>query len=83
MLYYNRIDGPERIDTKKTRVNLQPYSCNECHDVLMMSMNLSDIALLKIHGVDYRCTVIGISKNEVVSLLQEAHLNKTLKHYKI
>ena len=63
--------------------NLQPYSCNECHDVLMLSLNLSDIALLKIHGVDFRCTIIGISENEAVSLLQEAHLNKTLKHYKI
>ena len=26
----------------------QPYVCNRCHDSLMMSMNLSNIAVLKI-----------------------------------
>ena len=26
--------------------NFQPYPCNGCHDVLMMFMNLSDIAIL-------------------------------------
>ena len=27
----------------------QPYVCNGCHELLMMSMNLSDIAILKIN----------------------------------
>ena len=31
----------------------QPDVCNGCHNVLMISMNLSDIAILNIHGVDY------------------------------
>ena len=31
--------------------------CNGYHDVLMMSMNLSDISILKIHSVDYRCII--------------------------
>ena len=26
----------------------QPNACNRCHDLLMMSMNLSDIAILSI-----------------------------------
>ena len=26
----------------------QPYLCNRCHDLLMISVNLSDIAILKI-----------------------------------
>ena len=29
--------------------NLQPYVCNGCHDVLMMSMSLSNFAILKIN----------------------------------
>ena len=33
----------------------QPCVCNGCHDVLMMSMKLSDIAILNINGADYRC----------------------------
>ena len=31
----------------------QPYVCNRCHDLLMMSMNFSDIAILKIKNADY------------------------------
>ena len=42
----------------------------------MMSMNLNDIAILNIHGGDYRCIICGISKSEVVNLLQIAGLNK-------
>ena len=34
----------------------QPNVCNRCHDLLMMSMNLSDIAILNIKGPDYRYT---------------------------
>ena len=32
---------------------LQPNVCNRCHDLLMMSINLSDIAILNIRSVDY------------------------------
>ena len=32
----------------------QPNVCNRCHNLLMMSMNLSDIAILNIKGSDYR-----------------------------
>ena len=33
---------------------------NGCHDVLMMSMNLSDFAILNINGADYRCSISEI-----------------------
>ena len=46
----------------------QPNISNGCHDLLMMSMNLNNIANLTIHGADYCCIISGISKNEVVSL---------------
>ena len=32
----------------------------------MISMNLSDIAILNIKGSDYRCVISRISKNEVM-----------------
>ena len=48
----------------------QPEVCRGCHDLLMMSMNFSIIAILNIHGVDYHCIINGISKNEAVNLLQ-------------
>ena len=34
--------------------NFQPNVCNRCHELLIMSMNLSDIAILSIKGSDYR-----------------------------
>ena len=40
----------------------------------MMSMNLSDIAILSIHGVDYRYNIIGISKREATILMQNISL---------
>ena len=40
----------------------------------MMSMNLSDIAILNIKGADYRCIIHGISKNEAINLLQNIDL---------
>ena len=39
-------------------------------------MNLSDIAILNISGVDYRCIISIISKSELVNLLQKADLNE-------
>ena len=44
------------------RFKIQPYIYNRCHDLLMMSMNLTDNAILKIKSVDYRCIVTGIIK---------------------
>ena len=40
----------------------QPDVCNGCHDGLMMSMYLSDIAILNIHGVEYCCITNEVKK---------------------
>ena len=47
----------------------QPDGCNGCHDILMISMTLSNIAVLNIHSFDYRFIMNRISKSEVVNLL--------------
>ena len=47
----------------------QPNVCNRCHDLLIMSMNLSNIAILNIKGSDYCCIISGISKNEAINLM--------------
>ena len=54
----------------------QPNVCNRCHDLLMMSMNLSDIAILNIKVFDYRCIISLISKYEAVKLMQKADLTE-------
>ena len=48
--------------------------CNRCHDLLMMPMNLSDIAILNNKGADYRCIIGGISKSEPINLMQNTYL---------
>ena len=58
----------------------QPNVCNRYHDLLMMSMNLRDIAILN-KGSDYRCIISLISKNEAINLMQNADLTKKAEHY--
>ena len=47
----------------------------------MMSVNLSDIALLNIKGSDYHCIISLICKNEAIVLMQNADL--TVKNWNI
>ena len=81
MIYYDRIDVSEGIDVNKTWIKrvrclsllvflnhsfkFQPNVCNRCHDLLVMSLNLSDIAVLNIKGSDYRCIISLISKTRL------------------
>ena len=65
MLYYDRTDISEGIDinnktnaSKECDICLHKFQadvCNEYHDVIMMPINLDNIAILHILGVDYRC----------------------------
>ena len=40
----------------------------------MMSINLSDIAIINIKGSNYGCIISLISKNQVINLMQNADL---------
>ena len=42
----------------------------------MISINLSNITILKTKNVDYRCIITGISKNEAVKLSQNIDLTE-------
>ena len=55
---------------------LQPYVWNEFHDLLMMSMNLSDIVILNIKGSEYCCIISGISKTQTIKLMQSINLTE-------
>ena len=57
----------------------QPNISNRCHDLLLMSMNLSDIAILNIKGSDYCCIISLINKNEAINLIQNAALTEKSK----
>ena len=54
----------------------QPNVCKRCNDLLMISMNLGDIAILNIKGSRHRCIISRISKNEATNLMQNADLTE-------
>ena len=60
----------------KYSFNFQPNVCNRCHDLFMMSINLSDIVVLNIKGSDHRCIISLIGKNEAIKLLTNADLTE-------
>ena len=62
--------------------NSQQNVCNWCHDVLMMSMSLCNIAILNIQGVAYRCIINRICKSEALALLNNVNPNEKVEHYK-
>ena len=56
------------------RFKFPPDVCNGCHDILMVPMNLSDITLLNNYGVDCRCIINDISKNEAMGLSKKIQI---------
>ena len=52
----------------------QPHLCNGCHSVSMMAYESKNIAILNAKGVDYRCALWGISKDEAVNRLKNSVL---------
>ena len=55
---------------------------NRCHDLLMMSLNVSDVAILNVKDSDYCCIISLISKNEAINLIKNDDLTEKTKHYK-
>ena len=54
----------------------QPDVCTGCHDVLMMPVNLINIAILNNHGVDYCCIINRINIINALNVLQNANLSE-------
>ena len=56
------------------RFTFQRNVCNRCHDLLIMSMNLSGISILNIKDSHYRYIISFIGKNEAINFMQNAGL---------
>ena len=54
----------------------QTNVCNRYQDLLMMSINLSDITILNIKGSHYCCIISGISNSEAINLIHNIDLTK-------
>ena len=56
----------------------KPHVFNECHDALITACELRNIAIWKVKGVDYRCILWGISKNEAFNILDNSMSKDTV-----
>ena len=52
----------------------QDSVCNGCHDLTMLSVNISDIAIITVKNVDYRCIIYNISKSQAINLWESSVL---------
>ena len=52
----------------------QDYLCNGCHDLRILSDNISDITIITVKNVDYCCIIHNVSKSEVINLLKKSVL---------
>ena len=52
----------------------QDSVCNRYHDLTMLSVNISDIAIIINKNVDYCCIIHNISKSEPINLLENSVL---------
>ena len=87
MLYYDRIDISKGIDLAKSYdskecivchywifnhgFKFEDSACNGCYDLTMVSVNISDTAIITFKSVDYSC-IIHNSRSEAINLLKNS-----------
>ena len=52
-------------------LEFQDSVCNGCHDLTMLSIHVSNIAIINVKNDDYRCKIHNISKSEAINLLKK------------
>ena len=78
MIFCNRIDLIKRIDVVKRcqywhfnhGFKFQKLFCNVCHDLMMLCLNIGDIAIITVKGADYPCIFNDIYKSDAFNLLE-------------
>ena len=90
MLYYDRIGISEVTDLAKSKnrkeciichyfffnhgFDFQDSVCDGCYDLITLSVNMSDFAIITVKNVDYPCIIHNISKSEAINLLENSVL---------
>ena len=91
MLYYDRIDLSEGIDQNKSNDSKEQIIChywqfdhrlkfqisvsNGCHDLMLLCLNLSNIAIITVKEVDYCCITYDTGKYDSSHILENSILN--------
>ena len=58
------------------------HVCKKCHDVLMTAYELKNIAISNVKGVDFRCILWVISRDEAVNRMNNSVLEDKGVFYK-
>ena len=89
MLYYDRIDISEGINIDKSNnskkllnhcwffnhgFKFQDSVCNGYHDLLILCLDRTDISIITVKCVDYRCIIHDIIKLKAIYLLENTAL---------
>ena len=53
----------------------EPRVFNKCHDLLIAVYDLKNFMILNIKGVDYRCYLFNMSRNDTSNLLNNSCLD--------
>ena len=53
----------------------EPHVCNGCHDILMMACELKTTSIVNVKGVDYRCVLWGVTRNDAINMLGHSKLD--------
>ena len=48
----------------------QDSVCNCCHDLIIFSLIISNIAIITIKNIDYHCIIHNINKSDAINLLE-------------
>ena len=59
---------------KDVGFKFEPHVCNKCRYVLMTAYKLKNIAILNVKKADFRCILLGISRDEAVNSLKNSAL---------
>ena len=79
MFFYNRPDLSEGIESNSSKYmacrywlfnhgfKFQDSVCKGCHDLIMLCLNISDIAMITVKVVDYCFIIHDIIKSKVIN----------------
>ena len=82
MLYYDRINISKGANPNKSNRSKECIKCyswffnhgfkfqdsiyNDCHDLAKFRVNKTDISIITVKNVGYRCIIYNISKSEAI-----------------
>ena len=53
----------------------EPEVCNGCHYLSLVAYELENISILNVKGVDYRCVLWNMTKNDAINRLNHSQLD--------